>query len=40
MTYYKATDKNMQCRGVQFVLGEWSEPVEGELKMCENGAIS
>ena len=35
--YYKATDKDMQCRGVQFVLGEWSNPVEGELKMCENG---
>jgi hypothetical protein len=35
--YYKATDKDMKCRGVQFTLGEWSEPVEGELKECENG---
>jgi len=35
--YYKATDKDMKCRGVQFVLGEWSTPIEGELEMCENG---
>jgi Pentapeptide repeats (8 copies) len=33
---YKATDKDMKCRGLQFVLGEWQE-VEGELIECENG---
>ncbi|MGL5077432.1 MAG: pentapeptide repeat-containing protein [Waterburya sp.] len=33
---YKATDKDMKCLGVQFVLGEWQE-IEGELIECENG---
>jgi hypothetical protein len=35
-TGYKATDENMQCRGLQYVLGEWQE-VEGDLELCENG---
>jgi Pentapeptide repeats (8 copies) len=35
-TGYKATDKDMKCRGHQFVIGEWSE-VEGEIKECGNG---
>lgn len=35
-TGYKATDKDMKCRDVQFALGEWQE-VEGELVECENG---
>jgi hypothetical protein len=35
--YYKATDANMRCKGYQFVLGEWSEPIKGELEMCKNG---
>ncbi len=33
---YKATNKNMQCKGVQFALGEWQE-VEGDLIECRNG---
>jgi len=33
---YKATDKNMRCRGFQFELGKWYE-CEGELILCENG---
>ena len=36
MTGYKATDENMQCRGLQYVLGEWQE-VTGKLAECENG---
>ena len=35
-TGYKATDKNMKCRGFQFELGKWYEQ-EGELVLCENG---
>jgi PPE-repeat protein len=33
---YKGTDKNMQCLGLQYKLGEWQE-AEGELIECENG---
>jgi hypothetical protein len=36
MTGYKATDKDMKCRGHKFELGVWYE-VEGELKECEHG---
>jgi Pentapeptide repeats (8 copies) len=35
-TGFKATNENMQCRGVQFVIGEWQE-AEGDLKKCVNG---
>jgi Pentapeptide repeats (8 copies) len=37
MIGYKATDKDIKCRGIQFVLGEWSEPIVGDLVECENG---
>ena len=37
MTGYKATDADMRCKGYRFRLGEWSEPVTGELEECENG---
>ena len=38
MIGYKATDKNMQCRGYQFTLGEWHElPPDSPLKICESG---
>jgi len=33
---YKATDKNMQCRGFQFELGKWYKH-DGEIAMCESG---
>ncbi len=33
---YKATDKDMKCRDVQFELGKWFE-CEGELVECQNG---
>lgn len=36
MKGYKATNKDMKCRGHQFVLGEWAEH-DGELKECESG---
>lgn len=36
ITGYKYTNQDMQCRGYQFVLGEWHE-AEGEPKLCENG---
>jgi hypothetical protein len=36
MKGYKATDKDMECRGHQFILGEWAE-YDGELKECESG---
>lgn len=39
MKVYKATDKNMQCRGVQYEIGKTVE-AEGELKLCENGLHS
>ena len=36
ITGYKATDKNMCCRGFKFELGKWYEH-DGELSMCESG---
>ena len=36
MKGYKATDKDMKCRGFQFELGKWFEH-EGELVECESG---
>jgi hypothetical protein len=33
---YKATDKDIKCRGYQFTVGEWHEH-EGEVKLCESG---
>ena len=36
MKGYKATDKDMKCRGIQFELGKWFEH-EGELIECESG---
>jgi len=36
MKGYKATDRNMCCRGKQFTLGEWYEH-EGELIECASG---
>jgi len=33
---YKATDKNMQCRGFQFALGVWHKH-DGKIAMCESG---
>ena len=33
---YKATDENMRCRGVQFILDKWYMAT-GPLKLCENG---
>lgn len=37
MKFYKATDKDMKCKGYQFKLGQWSEPAKGELRRGENG---
>jgi hypothetical protein len=31
---YKATDKDMKCRGLQYVLNEWQEVAEGEIIKC------
>ncbi len=36
MKGYKATDKNMKCKGFQYELGKWYEH-EGELIECESG---
>ena len=33
---YKATDKDMQCRGFQFELGVWHKH-DGEIAMCKSG---
>ena len=36
ITGYKATDKDMKCRGFQFELGQWYEH-DGEISLCESG---
>lgn len=36
MKVYKATDKNMKCRGFQYELGKTAE-VGGDIKLCERG---
>jgi len=36
MKGYKATDKDMKCRGFQFELGQWYEH-EGDLVECQSG---
>ena len=36
MKVYKATDKDMKCRGFQYELGKTAE-VEGDIKLCKNG---
>lgn len=36
MKVYKATDKDMKCRGFQYELGKTAE-VEGDVELCEKG---
>lgn len=36
MKAYKATDKDMKCRGYQYELGKTAE-VDGDIELCENG---
>ena len=36
MKVYKATDKDMKCRGFQYELGKTAE-VDGDAKLCKNG---
>ena len=36
MKVYKATDKDMKCRGVQYEIGKTAE-VDGDAKLCERG---
>ncbi len=36
VTGYKATDKDMCCRGFQFELGKWHEH-KGDLELCSSG---
>ena len=36
MKVYKATDKDMKCRGFQYELGKTAE-VEGNIKLCKKG---
>ena len=36
MKVYKATDKDMKCRGFQYELGKTAE-VDGDIELCENG---
>jgi hypothetical protein len=37
MTGYKATDSDLKCRDHQFILGEWSPVIEGDLQLCVKG---
>lgn len=36
MKVYKATDKDMKCRGFQYEIGKTAE-VDGDAKLCERG---
>ena len=36
MKVYKATDKDMKCRDIQYELGKTAE-VEGDIELCKNG---
>ena len=36
MKVYKATDKDMKCRGVQYEIGKTAE-VDGDAKLCKRG---
>ena len=36
MKVYKATDKDMKCRGFQYEIGKTAE-VEGDIELCKNG---
>ena len=36
MKVYKATDKDMKCRGFQYELGKTAE-VNGDIELCKNG---
>ena len=36
MKVYKATDKDMKCRGYQYELGKTAE-AEGDIELCKNG---
>ena len=36
MKVYKATDKDMKCRGFQYELGKTAE-VKGDVELCKNG---
>lgn len=36
MKVYKATDKDMKCRGFQYELGKTAE-VDGDIELCKNG---
>ena len=36
MKVYKATDKDMKCRGFQYELGKTAE-VDGDIELCEKG---
>ena len=36
MKVYKATDKNMKCRGFQYELDKTAE-VDGDIELCKNG---
>ena len=36
MKVYKATDKDMKCRGLQYELGKTAE-ADGDIELCKNG---
>ena len=36
MKVYKGTDKNMQCKGLQYEIGK-AVTVDGDIKLCERG---